>query len=155
MNLTMVAKNVVTKEFLIEGAITSTVAKCKVVTVDVKLGSCCGEHQFIISNKVNKYDAVLGRDFFQMNNVLVNHGNDTIKIGEYKIELNSMASTPMNKIDKVADGVSRLSNLVEQLIKLNMSNINSTTNDALIAENNSIELKESENSKGTSTEVLD
>lgn len=155
MNLTMVAKNVVTKEFLIEGAITSTVAKCKVVTVDVKLGSWCGEHQFIISNKVNKYDAVLGRDFFQMNNVLVNHGNNTIKIGEYKIELNSMASTPMNKIDKVADGVSRLSNLVEQLIKLNMSNINSTTNDGLIAENNSIELKESENSKGTSTEVLD
>lgn len=159
MKLMMVAKEVVTKEFLIEGAITSTVAKCKVVTIDFKIGSWCGEHEFIISNKVNKYDAVLGRDFFLKYNVVVNHGDDSVKIGENKIELNSMVSAPMDKIDKVADDVSRLSNLVEQLIKLNMNN----NNKSVVVENNSLILNKNEaetNSepvvaKSTSTNEVD
>jgi hypothetical protein len=93
MKLMTVAKEAVTKEFLIEGAITSTIAKLKVVTIDFKIGSWCGEHEFIISNKVNKYDAVLGRDFFQKYNVVVNHGDDSIKI-----ELNSMVKQIFQQI---------------------------------------------------------
>ena len=82
------------------GATGTVHSKCCVLSSRITLGKWSGDQSFVISDKVTRYDMVLGRDFLKHNNVIVDHGNDVIKIKDLIIDVNSLMN---NTVDVSSD----------------------------------------------------
>jgi hypothetical protein len=67
------------KDFKIMGATSTIFSKCCVVECPIEIQKWKCEQKFVIADKVDKYDMVLGRDFLKGHNVWVDHGMDRIR----------------------------------------------------------------------------
>ena len=63
---------------------------CYRIIANLGLGSWSGNHEFVVSNKVSKNNMVLGRDFLKSRKVVVDHGNDTLKLGDLTIFIHNI-----------------------------------------------------------------
>jgi hypothetical protein len=82
------------------GATSTIYSKCCVVECPIDLQKWECRHSFVIAAKVDKYDMVLGRDFFgKRHNVWVDHGKDRIKVGEDWVSLNAMETVTIAEDD--------------------------------------------------------
>ena len=64
----------------IKGATSATTELCAVVTLKVQIEDWVGEHEFIISDKLDDKEIILGRDFLRKNHVIIDHGKDNITL---------------------------------------------------------------------------
>ncbi len=110
------SKTISSKEYIIKGAISTTQQVCKILVLDMEMGEWTGVHQFVVSNDVKRYDAVIGRDFFRKHGVVEDHGKDKLCIGSLVIDVNS-ASTGESVYSWDA-GVHDLKSKVEKLAEM-------------------------------------
>jgi uncharacterized cysteine cluster protein YcgN (CxxCxxCC family) len=78
--------------FVITSATGIAKSACSITIAQIEIGSWKGEHSFIISGAVTKHEMIIVRDFFKQNKVIVNHANDSIKIDEMQININTICS---------------------------------------------------------------
>jgi hypothetical protein len=63
---------------------------CYLLPLDLSLGGWQGKTSFVVSRMVNKHKMVLGRDFLKKRHVIVDHGNDTLKVEGVCVAINSI-----------------------------------------------------------------
>ncbi len=86
------------QRFEIQGVVKGTEKSlCCVTNAQIRLGDWSGEHEFVISGSVRNHDMILGRDFFKRHDVTVMHKDDTVKIGDMVIKVNTL--TRSNELD--------------------------------------------------------
>jgi hypothetical protein len=85
------------KNFKIIGATGTVNSKCCVITCPIELGEWRGEQSFVISDKVARYDMVVGRDFLKSNKAKIDHGDDCIKLDGTWISIRDEGVTTVNE----------------------------------------------------------
>lgn len=80
------------QNFSISGATGAVNCQCSVTKAELKMGSWMGTHTFIIANPVRKHEMIIGRDFLKANEVMINHGNDTLLFDGNEIHVNTVSS---------------------------------------------------------------
>ena len=91
-------------QFKIVGATGAVNSRCCVVDSLIEIDKWKGQQSFVISDKVTRYDMVLGRDFLKSNKVKVDHGEDCMKIDGSWISINSVETLTVE--DEVAKAAS-------------------------------------------------
>jgi hypothetical protein len=120
------------KEFVIKGAIATTQQACMVCTVELVVDEWIGQHQFVISNDVTRYDMVIGRDFFRKNKVIEDHGKDQLLIEnivvKFEADVNLVNGNAACTWDAgVHDLKRKISELEQVVLDLKASSKNSTS----------------------------
>ena len=123
---------VVRRDFVIKGAIATTQQTCMVCTVELLVDDWIGQHQFVISNDVTRYDMVIGRDFFRKYKVIEDHGKDQLLIDnmvvKFEADINLVTSNAACTWDAgVHDLKRKISELEQVVLELKESRNNSTT----------------------------
>jgi hypothetical protein len=78
------------KRVQINGATGSAKSECCITEAKVQLGQWFGEHEFLISGAVTKHDMIMGRDFFKLHKVKIDHESDTAVIDGIQVYINSI-----------------------------------------------------------------
>lgn len=68
------------EKIIIKGATSEVTEDCIVAMVELSIGEWCGNQSFIITKSLQDKEILLGRDFMKPNNVVVDHGADSIQI---------------------------------------------------------------------------
>jgi hypothetical protein len=66
----------------------SAKSECCISKAKVQLGQWSGEHEFLISGSVTKHDMIIGRDFFKLHKVKIDHESDAVIIDGIQIDIN-------------------------------------------------------------------
>ena len=76
------------QNFVIKSATGTLKSACCVTIVPIRIASWTGEHSFVISGAITKYDTVIGRDFFIKHKVKTDHEDDSMLVDGINIKLN-------------------------------------------------------------------
>ena len=144
-----------TKQFRINAAMgMPEICSCKVVNAKIKIGSWEGYTKFVISDMVTKHEALLGRDFFVQNKVVIDHGKDTLSIQENTIHISQLESRPMHdynqEIIDLRNEVQRLQILREKESLINNKHKEQIDQNPIIVENS-----RASNGKLNATHIVD
>ncbi|CAF1143354.1 unnamed protein product, partial [Brachionus calyciflorus] len=64
----------------IRGATNTISELCVIAPMEIKIGGWIGTHNFVISESLQGKEAIIGRDFLKVNKVVIDHGEDKMKI---------------------------------------------------------------------------
>jgi hypothetical protein len=93
------------KEFKIVGATGSVTSRCCVVDCDIEISNWKGKQSFVISDKVARYDMVLGRDFLKRQKVKIDHGEDCFKLGGEWISVNTTETVDVVNVGSISGDI--------------------------------------------------
>ena len=91
------------ENYIINGATGSTQVSCSVSHAKIQLGPWSGTQRFIITGAVHKDDMILGLDFLKSNSAKIDHGSDSIEIGEHTLKelINQSSLTWLNSLTRI------------------------------------------------------
>ena len=96
------------KDFKIIGATGAVNSKCCIATCNFELGNWSGQHQFVISDRVTRYDMVLGRDFLKPHGAVIDHGRDIITLDGNMVKINNIETITIEEEHKATLSVEQI-----------------------------------------------
>ena len=80
-------------QFVISGVTGDAKSTCNLVDATIGIGDWEGAHNFVISGTITKHQMILGRDFLKRNNAVIDHANNIMQVGNFRLCVNAIDSS--------------------------------------------------------------